>query len=308
MNLILKTIFLLHLVFIITGRVCAQESHLPSPKNQHSEHEEPVYISADRVVQGTEKESILALGRVKIRYQDRTLWADKVMVNNKTGIGKARGHVILVTADGTRMKARESLFDLKSGKGKLFKSKGILADQFRITGKEIERLSTNHYTLDDATLTTCTGVLPDWQIEAKSVDIIKGDRALFNEAYLKVKNFPIMYLPMGYIPINTERKSGFLVPTFGWSDVEGVLFDQSFFWAINRWSDATIKVKRVLGAWQHGIDYRYIASKGKSKSEHGQIIGQRYKDIYTGNDLWKVVANHYQKFQNKSDLNGLIAS
>ena len=146
-------IFLLQLTFTLTGEVCAQKVPPSSTKKSPSANEEPVQVSADHVIQGAEKNSIIAWGRVKLKHQDRTLWADKVMVNNKTGIGRARGHVILVTADGTRMKARESLFDLKSKKGKWFKTKGIIANQFHITGKEIERLSANHFILDDATLT-----------------------------------------------------------------------------------------------------------------------------------------------------------
>jgi len=273
-----------------------------TPASTSQKNEEPVQISADHIIQGTAKDSILAWGRVKLKHQDRTLWADKVMVNNKTGIGKARGHVILVTSDGTRMKARETLFDLKSKKGKLYKSKGILTKKFRITGKEIERLSTNHFILDDASLTTCKGVLPAWKIQAKSADIISGDRALFNEAIIKVKNFPILYIPLGYIPINRERKSGFLVPSFGWSDIEGVLFQEEFFWAINRWSDATYKTKRLLGGWQHSLDYRYIASE----TEKGKIIGKFYKDNITGDSLWKVGMHHLQKLPNDFEFKGTL--
>jgi LPS-assembly protein len=84
---------------------------------------------------------------------------------------------------------------------------------------------------------------------------------LFRQAVLKIKNFPILYIPIGYLPIDTERKSGFLFPTFGWSKIDGVLFDQKYFWAINRWSDTTFNTNRVLGGWQHGVDYRYIRSK-----------------------------------------------
>jgi len=302
MNLILKIIFILQLTFTLIGEVCAQDVPLHSTKKAPSTNEEPVQISADHIIQGVDKDSILAWGRVKLKHLDRTLWADKVMVNNKTGIGKARGHVILVTADGTRMKARESLFDLKSKKGKLFKTKGTIADKFHITGKEVERLSTNHFILDDATLTTCEGVLPAWKIEAKTADIVSGDRAIFNEAIIKVKNIPILYLPIGYIPINRKRKSGFLFPTFGWSDVEGLLFHEEFFWAINRWSDATINTKRLLGGWQHGLDYRYIASK----TESGTISGKFYKDNITGDSLWKIGMHHSQELPNNFKFKGIL--
>ena len=58
-----------------------------------------------------------------MQNKNQTLWADKVMINNKTGIGKARGHVIFEGDDGKgkkiRMKTKKTLFDLKSKQGKL---------------------------------------------------------------------------------------------------------------------------------------------------------------------------------------------
>ena len=303
MNQLSKIIFLLHLVILITvGEVCAQDVPPSSPQINPSKNEEPISIFADHVIQGTEKESIYAWGRVKVQYQDRTLWADKVKVNNKTGIGKAKGHVILVTADGTRMKARESLFNLKSEQGKLFNSKGIVADQFHITGKEMERLSPTRFILKEATLTTCRGVLPDWSIEAKNADLIKGNRVLFDEAVMKVKNLPILYLPVGYIPLDTQRKSGFLFPTFGWSAVEGFLYQQEYFWAINRWSDATINTRRVVGGWQSGLDYRYIASN----KERGNIRGNIFVDNVTNETLWNASMTHAQELPNDVQFSGVL--
>ena len=302
MKLIIKLLILLHLTLISTGDIHDQTKQSPSIKKTPLRNEEPIQISADHIIQGKQKDSIIAWGRVKLKHQDRILWADKIMVNNKTGIGKAKGHVILSTADGARIKARESVFDLKSKKGKLFKTKGTLPGKFRITGKEIERISANHYKLEDTTLTKCKGVLPAWKIEAKSTDIVRGDRALFKEAIIKIKNFPILYLPIGYIPIDRKRKSGFLFPTFGWSDIEGLLFHQEYFWAINRWSDMTINTQRVLGGWQQGLEYRYI----RSNSNKGKLSGKYYKDNITGDSLWKIGLNHSQNLQNNFQFKGFL--
>jgi LPS-assembly protein len=302
MTLILKLIFLLPLVFTLTGEVCAQETSHPNSKFSTSQNNDPIHISADHIIQGTKKDSVLAWGRVKIQHKNKTLWADKVLINNKTGIGKARGHIILEGKDGSRMKAKATVFDLKSKQGKLYESKTILANQVRLTAKKIETLSDNHLVLGDATLTTCKGVLPAWKIEAKSIDIKAGNRALFSKAVLKIKNFPILYIPIGYIPMDTERKSGFLFPTLGWSEIDGVLFDQKYFWAINRWSDATIGTKRVLGGWQHSLDYRYV----QSNNTQGMIAGKVYKDNLTGNTLWKGGARHSQELPNNFKFKGTL--
>ncbi len=302
MNLIIKLIILLQLSLTLTGEVCAQtNTNFPSD-TPDSKNSFPIILSADHIKQGTNKDNVMAWGRVKVQYQKRVLWADRVIINNQLGTGKAQGHVILEGEDGTRMKADETFFDLKSKQGKLFKSKTIIGNQIRIKAKEIARLSANHFSVDDANLTTCKGVLPAWKIEAKSIDIKTGDRALFREAILKIKDFPILYIPVGYLPMDTKRKSGFLFPTLGWSEIDGILFDQKYFWAINRWSDATFNTRRVLGGWEHGLEYRYVPST----TSQGTVSGNIYKDNLTGETLWKTKAKHTQELPNEFKFKGSL--
>ena len=302
MNLIIKLILLLQLSLTLTGEVYAQtNTNLPSDIPD-SKNGSPIVISADHIKQGSNKDSVLAWGRVKVQYQKRVLWADRVIIDNKLGTGKAQGHVILEEGDGTRMKADVTYFDLKSKQVKLLKSKTIITNQFRIKAKEIARLSANHFSVEDANLTTCKGVLPAWKIEAKSLDIKTGDRALFREAILKIKDFPILYIPLGYIPMDTKRKSGFLFPTLGWSKIDGILFDQKYFWAINRWSDTTFNTRRVLGGWEHGLEYRYIPST----TSQGTFSGSIYKDNLTGETLWKSRARHNEKLPNAFKFKGSL--
>jgi len=302
MNLIIKLILLLQISLTLTGEVYAQtNTNLPSDIPD-SKNGSPIVISADHIKQGSNKDSVLAWGRVKVQYQKRVLWADRVIIDNKLGTGKAQGHVILEEGDGTRMKADVTYFDLKSKQVKLLKSKTIITNQFRIKAKEIARLSANHFSVEDANLTTCKGVLPAWKIEAKSLDIKTGDRALFREAILKIKDFPILYIPLGYIPMDTKRKSGFLFPTLGWSKIDGILFDQKYFWAINRWSDTTFNTRRVLGGWEHGLEYRYIPST----TSQGTFSGSIYKDNLTGETLWKSRARHNEKLPNAFKFKGSL--
>ena len=305
MSQLLKFLLLLQIILTLTGEVCAKERPLASPPlhpTASKKSKDTVHISADHIVQGAKKKTVFAWGNVKIQYQDRTLWADKVWVDNATGVGKAKGDVRLVSGDGTRMKAKQTLFDLKAEQGKVFKAKGKLGKQFFITGKKIHRLSNTHFKVKKGSLTSCEGILPDWEIEADFADVIRGDRALFKNAVLKVRDIPVLYLPVGYIPINQKRKTGFLMPDFGWSDTAYVLFKGAFFWAINKWSDATFYVERELGGIRPTVEYRYTPMQGTA----GQITGTFFEDNSTNQDLWKVDATHSQKLPNKFNLKGAL--
>ena len=128
MNLILKLIFLLQLVFTLTGEVCAQEISRPNSKTPTSKNNDPIKriykptgktqddrdwinklvpefkkkddgmekkdngmggISADHIMQGSSKDSVKAWGSVRMQHKKQTLWADKVVIDNKTEIGRA---------------------------------------------------------------------------------------------------------------------------------------------------------------------------------------------------------------------------
>ena len=198
-----------------------------------------VFIIADHVRHDVKKEIIWTWGKVKIRMENQTIQADKVKIKNKTGEGEARGHVIIKSIDGTKLKAKFSRFNIKSQKAKILQTRGRLGKKYYIKGRELSRLSEKHYQAKSGSLTTCTGKLPDWLFEAEWMDLITAIELFFTGGVLKVRNIPILYIPVGYLPLNQERKTGFLTPLMGYNDINGTKFDNAFFWAINDHSDAT---------------------------------------------------------------------
>ena len=163
------------------------------------------------------------------------------------------------------------------------------------------RLSDNHVQAKYGSITTCTGKLPDWVFEAEWMDIIKGDRAFFTGGVLKVRNIPILYIPAWYLPLNEERKSGFLFPEYRQSDVNGSNFDKAYFWAINEHSDATFSLGyQGKRGFAPSFEYRYTPSLTTRGTASGTLI----KDRLTHETYWKVDANHSQALPNDFQFNG----
>jgi len=273
-------------------------------KNQKKDE---VFIIADHMKQNFKKEIIWIWGNVKIRMENKFIQADKVKINNKTGLGLAKGNVKIKNDDGTRLKAKISQFNIKNQKGKIFQIRGRLGKRYYIKGGELTRLSAKHYKAKSVSLTTCTGKLPDWLFEAKSMDIIKGDRAVFTGGVLKIRDIPILYIPAGYLPMDQTRKSGFLFPSFGNSDIDGTTLNNEYYWAIDDHSDATFKLGyRSKRGVTPGIEYRYTPSQ----TTKGFVTGTVVDDKITGETFWKVDAQHNQdlphgfKFNGKLDLEG----
>ena len=287
-----KLILILWLLAIQTPQALAQE-------------EKPVNISADHVVQEGEQDIIKAWGNVVIQFEDRVLRADKVRINNKTGIGEAKGHVILTQEDGTHIKSEHSRFNMKTKKGVAYGVDGRIGPTHYVKGKEIKRFSETHYELTESSITTCEGKLPDWLFEAKKMDVVTGDRALFSGGVFKVRNIPILYFPIGYLPINRERKSGFLMPKVGVSNTDGFNITPIYYWAINPHSDATVSVQYLeKRGVRPELEYRYTPSK----TTIGTFNGTYLKDKSTDGTFWKVDWTHDQhlpadaRFKGKLDL------
>lgn len=291
------------MIFIMTGEVLAVSPSSQKKQTKKSKKEDPITITADHVEQLGEKNLVRARGHVFIRYRNRFIKADKVLLNTRTGIGKAIGHVLVGAEDGTRIRAKRSYFNLKSKKGKMIDARGRIGEQYYVTGKEFRKLGTDHYQVDKASLTTCKGKIPDWVIEVNALDMKVGDRALFQGAVIRVRDIPIFYFPFGYVPLDTSRKSGFLIPSVGSSSINGFSFENSFFWAINQWSDATFDVnyfeKRGV---QFGAEYRYAPNK----NTRGEIRATYLDDDLTDEAFWEVKGFHKQKLQNNVGINARV--
>jgi LPS-assembly protein len=302
MTLLIRIILLLGIASLPANFGFAETA----PKaNALPEEKQAIRITADHMVQEGDTDIVKARGNVVIRFKDSVLHADKVKVNNKTGVGEAKGHVLLTSKDGTLIKADRSRFNMKSKHAKAFDVVGKFKSEdeqkrpldYYFKGKEIKKVGPNQYRLKDSYLTTCSGKVPDWSFEAKNMDVIKKDRALFSRGVFRIRDVPILYLPLGYLPINKDRKSGFLIPKFGLSNTDGITFKPIYFWAINDHSDATLAVEYLeKRGVRPSLEYRYIPSKKTS----GEFRGVMLKDRSTGGLFYKVDWRHDQVFKNKA--------
>ena len=282
----------------------------PKPKKPPSpppKKELPIQISADHVQQIPEKNLIKAWGRVLVVYGKRAIRADRMLINPETGKGQAIGHVVMIAEDGTRIRATKAQVDIKTKKGRLFDARGVLGHpdgtRYFVKGKEIIKKGETRYEVKEASLTTCTGALPDWLIQVEEADVKTGDSAVFKGGVVKIRNMPVGYIPIGYVPLDNERKTGFLAPSIGSTNLDGFTVQNSFFWAIDDHQDATIGIdymeKRGI---RTNLEYRYIPSPTTS----GQVNAVFLDDNVTGNFFWKIDAYHNQQLPYGWQFNGKL--
>jgi LPS-assembly protein len=213
---------------------------------------------------------------VQIDCDEMQLFAEQVEVFDQHRV-VATGNVLFIS-DNNRIAAERLEFDSKTRTGVFFKAAGQASLGGRVDrslfgtqepdmyfqGEEIHKTGPNKYKVVRGSFTTCVQPTPRWQMVAGSVTLTLDDHALLKNSVLKVKDVPLMYLPIFYYPIQEDdRATGFLLPNYGTSTVKGHTIRNAFFWAMNRSQDATFYHDWFSKTGQGvGSEYRYVLGPG----------------------------------------------
>jgi LPS-assembly protein len=226
----------------------------------------PWHITADKIVSLAEDDLYLAEGMVVISRAEETLTADKVIYNRRSGFVEAEGNVRL-SSRGDILRCERGTFNLNDGTGHLSKGSLFLSsNHYYIRSREIWKTGPATYSVKGCRITSCDGEHPDWSITASEVEVTIEGYGTAKHAAFFVRRVPILYFPYIIFPAKTKRQTGFLPPSLGYSDRNGMDFELPFFWAISPQTDATL-YERYLSerGIKHGLEFRYITgldSKG----------------------------------------------
>ena len=96
----------------------------------------------------------------------------------------------------------------------------------------IERFANENYLLSKATYSTCAPQDKAWQIEASEITLDHAtETGVARNAVLRVAEWPLFYTPYMSFPTSSARKSGFLMPMYGYSNTGG--FDLALPYYLN---------------------------------------------------------------------------
>ncbi len=105
----------------------------------------------------------------------------------------------------------------------------------------VERLPNEDYRLRDVTYTTCSVRDRSWYISARELLIHRAQGyGVAKHARLHVADFSLLSLPDFSFPTSNARKSGFLVPMAGYSNVGGFDLALPYYWNMAPNVDTTI--------------------------------------------------------------------
>jgi LPS-assembly protein len=230
-----------------------------------------LYIEADELSRDDKNGITTAEGHVEVRYEDRTLRADKLVYKEPPpppqgqsrpphdkdapaqGVIRAYGHVQIIHDDGEVEYADQITLDDKMqsavaiGFSETFKDKQA-NQQIKISGDTAVRRSEDLQELNKAIYTPCpicTGNTPKRPTWSVSADRIVQDSVhhliYYRHAKIHVLGVPIIYLPLfWHADPSAERSSGLLAPRIGVSSRRGFSWDQPYLLVLSPSADLTI--------------------------------------------------------------------
>ncbi|MFQ5772952.1 MAG: LPS-assembly protein LptD [Kiloniellaceae bacterium] len=208
----------------------------------------PALISADRITYDENLGVVTASGNVEISQDGRVLLADTVSYNVRNDVVSASGNVSLLEPTGEVIFADFVELTQSLREGFIRDIRILLTDRSRLAAASALRTGGNRTVFRKAVFSPCELCREDptraplWQLKAIEVEHDQEDKVIrYRDAWMEIFGVPVFYTPYFEHPDPTvERKTGFLAPTIGSSEVLGATYQQPFYWAIGPNRDATI--------------------------------------------------------------------
>ncbi len=226
--------------------------------------EGPLFLMADRI-ESSAPGIIEASGGVEARQAGQNFFADWLLYDTTLNQVQARGNVrleqpaLLVAGDSFRLNLNDYSGELIQP---VYRFRGRPG---RGDAERIDFIDKTHYTLQDATYTTCPVDNDDWFLRVRDLDLDKTRNiGTARNASLHFLGVPILYTPWMNFPLDDARKTGVLAPTIGTTERSGLDILVPYYLNLAPNYDATL-YPRLLSrrGVQLGGEFRYLLGEAR---------------------------------------------
>ncbi|WP_209304300.1 LPS-assembly protein LptD [Pusillimonas caeni] len=258
-----------------------------SPKlrlhTQLGEDEMTSILVADKM-ETDEDGKVILTGNAEVRRIDSVVKGDHIDYQRETGQVNVRGNG-LIMREGNIVRGPELSYNVDAETGEVNDPNFWLgADGGSGTAEKADIFSRSQMRLNSARYAGCPCENPPWYITSPRVDFdFDENEGVARNAVLYFKGVPILASPYLSFPLRKERKSGFLLPTYGGSSNSGLEFTLPYYFNLAPNYDLTLTprymAKRGL---QLGAEFRYLG-----RGYNGQLTGTYLnRDKLTEDQRW----------------------
>ena len=234
--------------------VAAQET---APDTGPQPAGDEVLVSAGRLERRGEERVIVGEDTVVVRYRDLRLAADRAVYNEATQDIVADGNVVLDSGPD-RLQGEHLELNLGTRVGFIERAQGFVQTYF-FTGARIEKQGPDRYLVRGGTFTTCEGGLPDWSFHTTTAAVTVDEYLQAWNPSLHVQKVPVLYFPYAVFPVKRDRSTGLLVPGLNYTNRDGLVVRNSFYWAPRDNFDATLGLDYLQKTgWGANGEFRYL--------------------------------------------------
>ncbi len=219
----------------------------------------PVQLEADHLSLDKDAGIYHATGDVKLVQGNLEVYSQELEWDMNSGELFMSGDVRLLSPD-EELSGSKARYNLKQKAGTVTTGRFFLREQnFHVRGETIERLGELDYRIKNGIFTTCDGEIPDWKFGASQVDITLGGYARSRHTVFYLHDIPALYIPYMIYPAKTERESGLMIPTVGYSSNRGFQYGGAYYQVLGINQDATVYFDYLseMGLGK-GLEYRYV--------------------------------------------------
>lgn len=203
---------------------------------------------------------------VRLTQGRRSFRADTFTFDKTTREAELKGN-IQVREPGVLLRAERAYVDTNTGNAELEQARFVLYET-RVRGRaeKLEKFGDQIISLDQGTFTSCEPGDNTWMIRGSNITLHNDKHyGTAKHMRLEVKDIPIAYAPYFRFPVGPDRLTGFLFPSLGFDENDGIgEFTAPFYWNIAPNYDAT-------------FTWRYL-------SDHGNILASELRHMSSSFD------------------------
>lgn len=256
-----------------------------------NEDQMSVFLVGDKVESDPDGKVTLS-GAAEVRRIDSVVKGDRIEYQRSTGQVHVVGHG-LIMRDASIVTGPTLDYNVDSSTGQVNDPNFWLgANGGSGSAEHADILSRSKMRLKQAVYTGCPCPDPSWYISSSRVDLdFDANEGVARNGVLYFKSVPILASPYLTFPIKKERKSGFLLPTYGTTSNSGLQISLPYYFNLAPNYDATLIPKYMSKrGLQMGGEFRYLGN-----SYSGMLSGTYLpQDLDTGNPRWMYIAQHTQ--------------
>jgi lipopolysaccharide assembly outer membrane protein LptD (OstA) len=226
------------------------------------------YYAEDSAVILIQDKRIILYGKTKTEYQDITLTAPRVELDQQSNVMTAHnmrdslGDVI----EEAQFQQGENAFTSDTIRYNFKTQKGLTVNTITASGEMfvhglyVKKVSESVTFVKEALFTTCNLDQPHFAFKASKLKVVNKKLAVSGPTHPEFEGVPVpIYLPFGFFPMSQGRHSGFLPPAFATNEQYGIgLEGLGYYKVMNDYWDVKVYGNVYsYGGWSGNVNPTY---------------------------------------------------